>query len=58
MPNSTLVKKDSEMKTESEFEIYLAKRRLNTTYNGIELDSEDWHNKMFGKRSENQFLNY
>ena len=31
-----------------EFESYLQTRRENTTYNGIELESADWHKEMFG----------
>ncbi len=36
----------------NEFESYLQTRRENTTYNGIELESSDWHKEMFGFKSD------
>ena len=33
-----------------EFEQYLRKQRVNTTYNGIELNTFGWHKELFGIR--------
>ena len=32
----------------NEFESYLQTRRENTTYNGIELETANWHKEVFG----------
>ena len=34
----------------TDFENYLQTRRENTTYNGIELESEGWQKEIFGLR--------
>lgn len=32
----------------NDFETFLQTRRENTTYNGIELETENWHQELFG----------
>ncbi|MCR5261130.1 MAG: hypothetical protein K6C94_04755 [Candidatus Gastranaerophilales bacterium] len=49
MPGSTLEKKDTKCVSQSnDFETFLQTRRENTTYNGIELETENWHQELFG----------
>lgn len=49
MSKSSLVEEKNGVTLESEFEIYLKKRRINTTYKGIELETEGWQKEIFGK---------
>lgn len=42
------VKDTNSVNTSKDFESYLQTRRENTTYNGIELESENWHKELFG----------
>ena len=49
MSGFTLEKKTTDSISQTnDFESYLQTRRENTTYNGIELESENWHQELFG----------
>lgn len=54
MSSKILEKKKSKSHSSSikanDFEKYLQTRRENTTYNGIELESEGWQKEIFGVR--------
>lgn len=47
MSGKTLEKKRKQDYSQ-EFETYLQTRRLNTTYNGIELENASWQKEVFG----------
>ncbi len=42
------VKSPSKSKFDSEFENYLKKQCLKTTFNGVELETFSWYKKMLG----------
>ncbi|MBQ2645440.1 hypothetical protein IJG14_07725 [bacterium] len=51
MKSSVLSKKSKSKvlkKEVNEFESYLQTRKEKTTYNGIELESSNWHKELFG----------
>lgn len=48
MTSSETKKKTKQEKNEDEFEIYLRNQCLKTTFNGIEIESFSWYEKMLG----------
>ena len=49
MTGSILENKNTDSVSQTnDFETFLQTRRENTTYNGIELETENWHQELFG----------
>ena len=45
---NTKVKRDVKSRFENEFQHYLKKQCLKTTFNGLELETFSWYKKMLG----------
>lgn len=48
MTSSKAKKQTKEQTTEDEFELYLKNQCMKTTFNGIEIESFGWYEKMLG----------
>lgn len=50
MTSSKAKKQSKEQSNEDEFEIYLKNQCMKTTFNGIEIESFGWYEKMLGMK--------